>query len=278
MSKLRVALVSEVFFGAGCEDRLRERLRACAEAGADLVVLPELPLHPWVPATKAARAEDAEPPGGPRATLLGDAARASGVAVLGGVIEREPERGSRHNTALLVGPEGELLGSYRKLHLPEEEGFWETSHYEPGPRYEAPIPFGGHRLGLQICSDGNRPQGCHILAAQGATAVLLPRATEAATWERWRPVLVAQAMTSCCYLLSVNRPAPELGVDLGGPSLVVAPSGEVVAESTERAVWVELDTEAQRAARRRYPGYLSVEPRLYIEGWSGADRHGNPEG
>src|SRR5207249_7365128 len=112
----------------------------------------------------------------------------------------------------------EFVGSYRKLHLPEEEGFWETSHYDPGDRppsviHGLPLP-----IGIQICSDVNRPEGSHLLGALGAELIVCPRATEAATFARWKTVLTANAITSCTYVISVPRPQPEFGVPLGGPS------------------------------------------------------------
>ena len=79
----------------------------------------------------------------------------------------------------------------------------------------------GIPIGVQLCSDINRPEGTHLLGAQGAMATLNPRATEEATYQRWKVVFRANAMTSACYVLSVNRPYPEQGVPLGGPSVPV---------------------------------------------------------
>jgi predicted amidohydrolase len=76
-------------------------------------------------------------------------------------------------------------------------------------------------------------------------------------------------VTSCTWIVSVNRPGPEAGVGIGGPSLVVAPDGEVVAESTEPLTVVELDERRLAAARADYPGYLDVRADVYARGWSG---------
>jgi predicted amidohydrolase len=264
---LTVALISDVFFTPDAGQRLRARLREARAGGAELAVLPEIPLNPWSPATKQPLDNDAEPPGGPRQQQLSAAARAEGIAVVGGAIVRDPETDIRYNTALVYDAGGDLVASYRKVHLPEEEGFWEPHHYSPGRHAPAVIRRFAMPIGLQICSDINRPQGCHLLGAMGAEAILAPRATEAGTWDRWRTVIVANAMTSCAYVLSVNRPAPEQGVPLGGPSFAVAPSGAVLLETTDPVAIVTLDRQAIAEAKTKYPGYLKVEAALYANGW-----------
>jgi N-carbamoylputrescine amidase len=231
-------------------------------------VLPELPLNPWSPAAADPIDADAEPPHGARARTLEAAARDAGIAVLGGVIERDPVTGRRHNAALLVDARGELVQSYRKVHLPEEPGFHETHHYDPGDAPPEVTRAFEMPLGIQICSDTNRPVGTYLLAAQGAEAILIPRATEAATFDRWRLVFRANALTSACYIVSVPRPTPEQGVPLGGPSIVVGPDGDVVLETTERLAFADLDRAAVAAARRRYPGYLPWPGGVYASGWS----------
>jgi predicted amidohydrolase len=267
-----VALVSDVFYDAGGPARLATRLREARARGAELVLLPELPLNPWSPATEIVRQEDAEPVAGPRHQILSAAAREAGVAVVGGAIVQEPLTRQRYNTALVFDRAGRHLVAYRKVHLPQEEGFWETRHYEPGDALSPVLDAFTLRVGLQICSDINRPEGCHLLGAMGAEVILNPRATEAATFDRWRTVFVANAMTSGAYLLSVNRPREEQGVQLGGPSFVVAPTGEVIAETTDVMTLVELDRAVVTRARQRYPGYLATRADLYAEGWSQVKR------
>ena len=268
---LRVGLVTEVFPEPSDQPRLIELLDRAREGGAELAVLPELPLNGWAPGTKTARDEDAEPPGGPRQQQLADAARQVGIAVLGGAIVADADSGTRHNTAVLYDADGSELGRYRKVHLPEEEGYWETSHYEPGTDGPKVIDGLHLRVGLQICSDVNRPQGFQLLAAQGVEVVLAPRATPPATYERWRIVLRANAAMSAAYLISVNRPRPEPGASIGGPSIAIAPSGEVIAETTEPVHVVELRRDAVQHAAAEYPGYLKRFPRLYAEAWSRLD-------
>jgi N-carbamoylputrescine amidase len=262
---LTVALIRDVFFDR--PERLLEQLLDARRRGAQVAVLPELPLNPWSPASKRASETDAEPVNGPRFTTMSDAARRAGIGLVGGAIQSHPESGRRHNTALVFDAAGGLVSSYRKVHLPQEDGFWEAHHYEPGDALAPVVDAFPLRLGVQICSDINRPQGAHLLAASGAEVIVNQRATEAATFERWKTVFIATAMTSGTYVLSVPRPGEEHGVKLGGPSFAVAPTGEVLLETIEPMATVTLERSLVVKARRQYPGYLAVRSDLYSEGW-----------
>jgi N-carbamoylputrescine amidase len=265
--KLTVALISEVFWEPDGPDRLKQRLAEAAERGADLAVLPEIPLNPWRPSTKEAREEDAEPMDGPRARAQREAATSAGIGLIGGIIHRDAETGRRTSRALIIDRAGEVRATYEKLHLPEEPGFWETSHYEPGTEAPKRIDAFGLPIGVQICSDNNRPEGVHLLGAQGALAMINPRATEEKTYQRWKTVFRANALTSCLYVLSVNRPHPEDGVLIGGPSVAFDPNGELLVETTDTLALVTLDAKVVTDARRAYPGYLPVRARLYADAW-----------
>jgi omega-amidase len=275
--RLTVALVSEVFWQPDGAGRLSERLDQCVERGADLALLPELPLNAWRPSTKVPRDEDAEPMDGRRATLQAEAARQAGIGLVGGIIHRDRATGRRTSRALVFDRAGDLVATYEKLHLPEEPGFWETSHYQPGTQPPTRIDAFGLPIGVQVCSDVNRPEGSHLLGAQGAEAILIPRASEEATYRRWNLVFRANALTSCCYVVSVNRPDPEDGVLIGGPSVAVDPGGQVLVETTDAIGIVTLESRVVRDARGAHPGYLPVRARLYADAWGEiAARDGEP--
>jgi len=265
---MTVALIHEVFHGPGREQRLHERLGQARRRGADLALLPELPLDPWVPASRNPRDGDAEPPDGPRQRLLAAAARAAGIGVHGGAIVHDAASGERRNRALLLDATGRLVATYDKLHLPCEPGFWERDHYGPGDEPPHRVDGFALALGLQICSDLQRPAGTQLLGALGAEAILAPRATPPESYERWRTVIRADAITSASYVVSVNRPAPEGAAPIGGPSIAVAPGGEVLAETTEPLALLRLERAAVAAARRDYPGYLDVRAELYARAWA----------
>jgi N-carbamoylputrescine amidase len=204
---------------------------------------------------------------GPRATAQSEAAAEAGIGLIGGIIHQGGDAGRRTSRALVIDRAGSIVATYEKLHLPEEEGFWETSHYEAGTEPPRATDAFGVPIGVQLCSDVNRPEGTHLLGAQGAMAVLNPRATEERTYQRWKAVFRANALTSCCYVLSVNRPYPEHGVQIGGPSVAFDPNGELLMETTDRLALVTIEAAEVLEARRRYPGYLPVRARLYADAW-----------
>ena len=273
--RLTVALVSEVFWQPDGAVRLAQRLAECAERGADIAVLPEIPLNPWSPSTKNATDDDAEPMDGPRHRIMARAAAEAGIGLIGGIIHADPQTGRRTSRSLIFDRSGELVATYEKHHLPEEPGFWETSHYQPGTEAPTRIDAFGMPIGVQVCSDTMRPEGSHLLGALGVEAILIPRATEEITYQHWKLVFRGNARTSACYVLSVNRPDPEDGVLIGGPSIAVDPAGAVLLETTDRLGMVTLETAEVERARVAYPGYLPVRARLYADAWAEiAEREG----
>ncbi len=272
-----IALVSDVFHDSSGPDRLDACLAQARAKGAQLAVLPELPLNPWSMATKSARERDAEPPGGSRHRLQEAAARRAGIAVLGGVIVRDPFRGTRTNTALLINGEGQTIATYAKMHVPQEPGWWEASHYAPGVRLPQVVRALGPVLGIQICSDANRPVGAQYLAARGVEVILGPRATASSTYRRWRLAYRAMALMTGSFVVSVNRPRPELGVNFGGGSIVVTPSGDVVLETDDPVAVFALNLLDVARARTDYPGYLAYPAAAYAAAWQDFDSSGKTE-
>lgn len=263
-------MIREIFSETADDARLEALLKEARGQGAAMAMLPELPMLPWRPAFQEAHDEDGEPLQGRTLARLSRAARHHEIALLGGAIVIDAATKLRHNTALLIDAGGCLVATYRKLHLPCEPGFWESHHYTPADDPPEPIEGFPLRLGIQLCSDINRPAGSHILCSMGAEALLCPRATEAATFERWRLMLRANALAGCAYVLSVTRPRPEFEVPLGGPSIAIAPDGEVVVETEDTLVTVELKRERVERCRAQYPGYLPVRAELYARGWQRA--------
>ncbi len=258
-----VALIGQVFADAEQATRLCRVLRRARHCGAQLAVLPELPLNPWSPVSKTAVESDAEAPGGPRFQAQSTAAQDATIGLLGGAIISDGETGLRYNTALLFDAGGALVLEHRKMHLPEEEGFWETYHYAAGCQPPETSTALGPRLGIQVCSDANRLVGSQLLAAQRTDIILAPRATEEATAHNWLLVYRAIALTSAAFVISVNRPGPEAGA----PSYVVGPSGTVLLETTESLAVLTLDLREVHKARLVYPGYLGFPAGAYAEAW-----------
>lgn len=269
MNDMNVALIREIFVGPDADRRFNTLLDEARGQGADLAVLPELPMLPWRPAFQTAEPADAEPLDGPTLQWLSRAAVNNEIAILGGAIVNDAESGKRFNTALLVDAHGRLVATYRKLHPPSEPGFWEDRHYAAGDAPPGPIDGFPLRLGIQLCSDVYRP-GSQILAGLGAHAILCPRASETQTFDRWRLMLRANAIAGSCYVLSVTRPRPEFEVPLGGPSIAIDPHGEVINETEETVIVVPIHEEQVERSRLGYPGHLAVHAEIYARGWGQA--------
>jgi predicted amidohydrolase len=270
---MTIALISDLFFGEQSEERLQRRLAEAQTAGAVLAILPELPLDPWYPAREGSEDEESEGPGGRRYATLAEAAATAQIGLVGGAIVRDPESPEhKFNTTFVFDATGDLVGQYRKSHLPHEPGFWERSHYQAGDI--PPRPFQGFALpfGLQVCSDVNRPVGSQVLGALGAELIAVPRATEPKTYARWRLVFQSIAVTASVFVASVNRPQPEFDVEIGGPSVVVAPDGEVLLETTAPVAVATIDRGKVRLARSAYPGYLPIRADLYSRSWEEVER------
>ena len=120
--RITVALISEVFWEDDGVDRLRSLLESARERGADLAVLPELPLNPWSAATSTPVDDDCEPPEGPRWRVQQDLAAEVGIGLVGGAIVVGGD-GRRRNTALVFSVKGALVGTWEKAHIPAEPGF-----------------------------------------------------------------------------------------------------------------------------------------------------------
>lgn len=266
MEELTIGLIRAIFTSEDSSEQLTKRLHEAKLMGCDLAVLPEIACNPWSPATNEMVADDAEVIGGPRTTMQAQAAKEANIGLIGAAILQGDS--ARYNTCLFWNEEGELLGTYQKHHVPEETGFWETEHYDHGIEGFKVFPFHGFNIGIQICSDMNRPQGSHILAALGADIIVGPRSTERATYEKWRPVWIANALTTGCYVASVNRPDEEQGVLIGGNSIAVEPNGKVIAEADDAITTFTVRRSTIEKARVDYPGYLPCRARLYADAWS----------
>jgi predicted amidohydrolase len=123
-------------------------------------------------------------------------------------------------------------------------------------------------LGLQICSDINRPTGAQLLAAAGAEVIAVPRATPPETYERWKLVMRAAAAMNAVYVVSVNRPRSPREPMIGSPSLVVDPFGGIEVETEETIRRVTLHRRLLEAARAEYPGYLAHHSSRYAAAWA----------
>jgi predicted amidohydrolase len=182
-------------------------LDEAGKAGCDIVCLPESLTTVGVPDVKAA--DLAQPiPAGSAYRALADKAREHRMYVVGCFPEREGKL--VYNTAFLVDREGNLVGKYRKVHLPEEEV---DGGYTPGDDFPVfTTDFGP--VGMMICWDVSFPEVARILTLKGARIILMP------IWDGLEPLTQARAVENGCFVIQSSY---------GSPTCIIDPRGKVLA-------------------------------------------------
>lgn len=238
-------------------EKAEKGIRSCQDA--DLVILPEI----WQTGFMCFdRYEtDAQPLDGPLITRLRALAKEQGILLhTGSFVERKADR--LYNTSVLVSPDGDILGVYRKIHL---FGFQsrEAEILTPG---DTPVvvdtPFGG--LGMVTCFDLRFPELFRIMVDQGATLFLVCSAWPYPRLEPWIMFNRVRALENQCHLISANCCGLNNGVQFAGHSMVVDPWGTVLAGAgdQEAVVSASIHLSETWAARNSFPGLTARKPFL----------------
>ncbi len=247
-----------------------ERLvRAAAAGGAELVALPEK----WnLLASGEEMAAAAEPLDGPSLEAARGWARELGVDLLAGSIcERGGEGGKSFNTSVLIGPGGEDLAVYRKIHMFDVEAggvaYRESDHEQAGEEI-VDAAIGGVGVGLTVCYDLRFPELYRILAVRGARLIAVPSAFTLATGrDHWETLLRARAIENQVFVLAPNQvgEAPP-HYSSCGRSAIVDPWGVVLATAAdgEGFVTADLDLAAQERIRETLPSLANRRPAAYV--------------
>lgn len=218
---------------------------------ADMVVLPEL-WHVGAFDVDAAR-EHAQPIDGPLVEAMSALAREHGVWLHGGSFAELADDGQHYNTSVLFGPDGALAASYRKVHLFGFDG-GETVLMSGGDElFVVETPLGP--TGLATCYDLRFPELFRALVDGGASAFLIASGWPTPRIGHWDVLTQARAIENQAWLLACNEVGQQPGVRLGGHSVVVSPTGEVVAQAGEEpeVLVVEVDPEAATRWREQFP-------------------------
>ena len=243
-------------------------VRAAAADGAELVALPEK----WnLLAPGEELVAGAEPLDGPSLTAARSWARALGIHLLAGSIsERAGEGEKPFNASLLIGPEGEDLAVYRKIHMFDVDAggvsYRESAHEQPGTEIVT-APVGGIDVGLTICYDLRFPELHRILAVRGARLLTVPAAFTTATGrDHWEVLLRARAIENAVFVLApgqVGKAPPHF--DCFGRSAIVDPWGVVLATAPDEECFVaaDLDLAAQERVRESLPALANRRPQAY---------------
>jgi deaminated glutathione amidase len=230
-------------------------LRRCVAAtGAELAVLPETASTGFTTGLDAERLWDlvSEVPG-PVTEPIQEAARDLGVHVVWGTYERGPERGVVYNSAVLIGPDGGVLGVYRKTHPFATElrsrGGWVT----PGDEVcVVDTPLG--RIGMIVCFDGDYPELSRITAVRGAEIIARPSALLRSA-DIWELTNRARAYDNHVYVIGANTTGIDpAGVLYFGNSMIVTPIAEVVARAATHEGWVSARLDPDAALASLTPG------------------------
>jgi len=254
---------------AGNVERALALVDRAARLGARLVVLPEYMTYLGRFEGLAAVAETVP---GPTSVRLAAKAREHGIYLHGGsLIERSPRPDRFYNTSLLYGPEGQLLATYRKIHLfdvdvPGQVTVRESQAFLPGDTL-AIAPAGDLQLGLSICFDLRFPELYRALAIRGAEVLLVPAAFAQATGRvHWEILLRARAIENHAYVLAAAQYGQDAaGRGYYGHSLIVDPWGAVLGElpDGEGILLADLDPEQVRQRRQQVPVLELRRPAAY---------------
>jgi N-carbamoylputrescine amidase len=227
------------------------KLREAAEAGAEVVCLPELYRTPYFCQREDAALFDlAEPVPGPSTEALGRAAKDAGVAVVVPVFERRAA-GLHHNSAVVIDADGRTVGIYRKMHIPDDPQFYEKFYFTPGDLGFRAFDVRPGRIGTLICWDQWYPEGARLTALRGAAILFYPTAIGWHPAEKeefgpeqrsaWQTIQRSHAVANGVYVAVVNRVGHEIppeggdGLEFWGSSFLADPFGVVIAEaSTDR--------------------------------------------
>jgi deaminated glutathione amidase len=246
-----------------------ERLvRAAAADGAALVALPEK----WsILGDPDALRAGAEPLDGPTLTAAAAWARDLGIhLVAGSVAERLPGGDRLANTSVLLGPDGDRLAVYRKIHLFDVDvggvAYRESALEDAGEELVT-APVGDVELGMEICYDVRFPELSRILALRGAHLITLPSAFTRPTGSgHWEVLVRARAIENQVFVLAANQigQAPP-HYDSWGHSMIVDPWGVVLAEAPDEECFVaaDLDLAEQERVRETLPALANRRPAVY---------------
>jgi N-carbamoylputrescine amidase len=276
ISNLRVAVVQQ-----RCTDNAEynlnhsiEKIREAAKQGAKLVLLQELHTNLYFCQTENSQLFDlAETIPGPSTTKLGQVAKELGVVIVASLFEKRAV-GLYHNTAVVLETDGEIAGCYRKMHIPDDPGYYEKFYFAPGDIGFKPIQTSVGKLGVLICWDQWYPEAARLMALAGADLLLYPTAigwgsqeNDEAEKNRQRDAWVtsqrAHAVANGLTVLVANRtgfeaatPGSQQGIDFWGTSFIAGPQGEIIKEAdlTQETILVaDIPLHRHESVRRGWP-------------------------
>ena len=248
------------------------QIRAAATINADLVVLPELHLGPYFCQNEDHNTFDlAQPIPGPTTAILAEVAKEEKIVIVATIFE-ERAPGLYHNTAVVFDKDGSIAGKYRKMHIPDDPGFYEKYYFTPGDLGFTPIETSIGKLGVLICWDQWYPEAARLMALAGAEILIYPTAIgwdpedtseeQQRQLKAWITIQRAHAVANGIPVISCNRigfekaPDSEAGINFWGNSFIAGPQGEFIEQANEsesKLLIATLDSARSERVRRIWP-------------------------
>ncbi len=248
------------------KQRLAEKIRKLAHEGAELVVLQELHNGLYFCQVEDVNLFDqAEPIPGPSTEFFGALAKELQIVIVTSLFERRAA-GLYHNTAVVLEKDGSMAGIYRKMHIPDDPGYYEKFYFTPGDLGFQPIQTSVGKLGVLVCWDQWYPEAARLMALAGAEMLIYPTAIgydphdtrdeQERQRMAWQTVQRGHAVANGLPVITVNRVGDEDGVPFWGTSFVAGPQGELLYEApTDQEVETVIDVDFKRSeqVRRWWP-------------------------
>ncbi len=274
MKKLKVGLVQQSCTAdreANIEKSIAA-IRRCAAKGAKLVALQELHTGLYFCQTEETKHFDlAETIPGPSTKTFGALAKELSIVIVTSLFEKRAP-GLYHNTAVVLDSDGSIVGKYRKMHIPDDPGYYEKFYFTPGDLGFTPIKTSVGMLGVLVCWDQWYPEAARLMAMAGADLLIYPTAIgcdpndkegeKARQRDAWITIQRSHAVANGIPVLSINRtgdeasPCGHSSAQFWGSSFVAGCQGELLAQAEpdkETELVVELDRKRSETVRRIWP-------------------------
>ena len=255
-----------------------DQVAIAVRRGAQIVALPELFCSRYFcqRPDNASAFDLAEPIPGPTSRALSEAARNQGIVLIGGSLFEKAGSGSYYNTSPVFGPTGELLGTYRKTHIPEDVLYHEQHYFASGDTgvQVFDTPFG--KIAVLICYDQWYPEAARLAALAGAELIVYPTAIGdidetvetniTGNWQLlWRNVQLGHAAANSVFVAALNRVGREDAITFWGGSFIADPSSRVLAEGGvgEQIVLAECDLGRVHAIQKAWRFLPNRRPEAY---------------
>ena len=263
-----------------CEEKERNIEKAikfvqvAVEKGAQMICFQELFTTHWFPREMNKRYFSlAEKMDGLTIMKMQRLAEEYGIVLVCPIFEIEENL--FYNSAIVIDAGGEILGSYRKIHVPQIPLWEETYYFSPGNHGFPVFKTKFAPIGVQICWDNFFPEGSRILALKGAKIIFSPTAAAFASQRRWESVISSNAIANGVYIFRVNRVGSEEKQDFYGRSFCISPEGELLDKPTgmkDSITLIEIDLKNIDKARKEWPFLKDRRPESYEEILYGVER------